>query len=221
MHHRDRADRPTLGRDQVPSIGQQLVEPAVLAHQAHPRIDAQKERGPERQDDEHQEDVPPATRHPCEPQRHRIAEEQAEDHRTEGIDQRRDETADVEVIGEEPLVSRKVDGRVLAAIAERRRRGRPRRHAHRDDDEERQEEEHQQPEIGRGDDHVRPAAPVEPFGEGGGFAPAHRRHSVSRMAADGSKESQTLSYQSGRPAAARFALTPWTAISSPVGRITR
>ncbi len=47
------------GRNVLIDRRQPLVEPAVASHQADPGIDAQQERGPERQDDQHQQDIAP------------------------------------------------------------------------------------------------------------------------------------------------------------------
>ena len=55
-------ERPVAGTSVVVDRGQPLVEPAVVAHQPDPGIDAQQERGPERQDHQHQQDVAPGAR---------------------------------------------------------------------------------------------------------------------------------------------------------------
>ncbi len=127
-----------------------------------PGVDAQQERGPERQHDEHQQrrlERAARARHEV---RERVADREAQDRRHRRVDEARREGAQVQVVLREQEV-------VAEADAERDRAVLPgddvldRRRLHLGDadprdDEEGQQEEREQPRVGHGDDREAAAA---------------------------------------------------------------
>ena len=142
---------------------QQLVEQPFGLQDADPGIDADQEAGPERQDDQHQQDRPQGRRRARHAVGDRIADDQRQDRRDAGDDHARQIGVEVErVLGQPGVV---VGGQFPEAIEqprnavgeiERRNVGRHGdrrlRQRYLEDDDERDEEEDQQPKIGNGDD---------------------------------------------------------------------
>ena len=165
-------------RDQA-GPAQELVQDAVLGQQAHPGVDADQERRPERQHDQHQQQRPALGRGAGDGVGHGIAQQQGAQCRCGGDAQRGDPGREVEIVGEQQPEALEVD----AELDRRRRVGRvgaERDHQHQH---ERQQEEDDQPGEGQGDDgahallaraagrHRRPSSAIHP-GRGGTGLPA-------------------------------------------------
>ena len=137
-----------------------VVDHAVGLQQADPRVHAQQERGPERQDDQHQEHVALGRRRARDGVGHRIAEQQAEQRGEERDLDRVDPRADVQRLVEQVDVAAEqqldlqralfepLEHRLVRRAAERREL----REGDLEDDEERDQEEDQQPQVRHGDD---------------------------------------------------------------------
>src|SRR6185312_926773 len=142
---------------------QQIVDDAVVLEKADPRIDAQQKAAPERQDDQHQEDIAPAVGRASDEIGDRVADDQRDDGRDQRDLERAQERREVEAvlpqIHEVGEVQRELHV-ALVAEGEQRQIGRLADHAfaerNLDDDEQRDEEEDQQPQQRRRDHH--PAA---------------------------------------------------------------
>jgi hypothetical protein len=66
------------GSSMIAERQQHVVDHAVVLQQADPGVDAQQERGPERQDDQHQQHVARRRRGARDGVGHRIADQQAQ-----------------------------------------------------------------------------------------------------------------------------------------------
>ena len=92
-------DRAGVRREAGPA--QELLDQAVVGQKAHPGIDADQERGPERQHDQHQQQRPPVGRGAGDGIGHGIAQQQGHEGRGRRDAQRGEPGRQIEVVGEE------------------------------------------------------------------------------------------------------------------------
>ncbi len=83
---------------------QHIVDQAIVLEQADPGVDAQQERGPERQHDQHQQQIAPFGRRARDGQRHRITQQQAQHRRERRHPQRIEQRVEVQRIGEQEVI---------------------------------------------------------------------------------------------------------------------
>ena len=98
-------DRAGIGDEAGPA--QELVQDAVLRQQAHPGVDADQERGPERQHDQHQQQRPPPRRGAGDGVGHGIAQQQRDQGRGGGDAQGGDPGGEIEIVGEQQPEARR------------------------------------------------------------------------------------------------------------------
>src|SRR6185295_19432473 len=123
-----------------------LVEPAVVGEKAHPGIDAQQERGPEGQDDQKEKEVAPGSAGPGDRERHRVADQEADEGRDGGIEKRIEIAADIDrVRGDQPIVL-EADIGPFGSELDRWLGDRRLAETDHEDDEEGEEKEQQKPE---------------------------------------------------------------------------
>src|SRR6185312_16632627 len=77
---------------------QQIVDDAVVLEKADPRIDAQQKAAPERQDDQHQQDIAPAVGRPGDEIGDRIADDERHDRRDQRDLERAQERREIEAV---------------------------------------------------------------------------------------------------------------------------
>ena len=153
------------------------------------------------------------------PQRHGIADQQTEEGRNRGIDQRGQKGAQVKPVGEDAGVGVETDPRMLTTQRKGRRGRGLGGHAHHDHDEEGQQEEDDEPQVRQTDQKGGPALVVEPALKGG---PCHP-YATSTSAEAGSNPTKTASSQSATraPSSPRRALTAWACTMPPPARSIR
>ena len=179
--HRERAEqeRHRLGPERGEHAVDRLRERSVGAEDDHPRVDADQEVAPERQDHEQQHEVPVLLRALRDQRRERVGEHEAGDRRHERVDDRLEEHLEVDDVLGEPHVALDVQVEPAVLADERREAaelaGRAERR--RDHDERRDREEDEQVgERGPGDRPLAPAGfPVRAHGR--------RRHSAMKWPA--------------------------------------
>ena len=221
---------------------QQLIEQALGLEDADPGVDADQERGPERQDDQHQQGRPQRRRGAGHAVGDRIADQQGQGRGDGGDDDAGDIGVEIERILREPDIV--VEAQLLEAGDETRdavpetQHRRIRRHGNRrgrqrdlEDNDEGDEEEEQQPEVGHDDD--QPAD--DGLGQAGkrgfpdrGFRASncqcgvrHRRtYRVSTTPASGRKEIQARSSQVSGSSTARVAFMALARTICPSSSLT-
>ena len=165
-----------------PHAHQEVVDDSLVAQQANPRIHAQQERDPERQNHREQQHLAAARRLPCDEVRHRIAEQQAQERTDRCHLQRREIDGCVVIVFEqEQVVVERGPDPFEPLPTPFQQRGKRRlchdriSEADLEDDHERGEKEHQQPQVRQ---HDRPAQPALALrARVGGFV-AHERNRI-------------------------------------------
>ena len=179
---------------------QRLVEQAVALQDRHPGVDADQERGPERQHDQHEQHALPAPRRA----RHAVGDRESDQQQHRGRGERDAEAAavgrEIERVAHQPRIAcERQAGEEIAqpreAVAEielrqiGRLRGRVLRQADLEHQQERHQEEHTEPQIRNQDDEALAPRLVS----GGADRLRSRAHRVSTTPASAAHDSQTRS----------------------------
>ena len=180
-----------------PDLDQEIVDQAVVLEDADPGVDADQERSPRGQHDQHQSDVARRRRQPRNGVGHRVTDQQGQDRRHRRDPQRTAEGFDIQRVGHQGHVVAQVElhrDRVLHVLEDRRVRRRTGLVAHREGDaqhdQERDGEEQQHPQV-RQCDHAPALARKQP-GQCLSKAPVHE---VSTTPSLSPQDTQTSSPQ--------------------------
>ena len=236
--------RMISGSSMTPSRQEKLVEQALGLQDADPGVDADQERGPERQDDQHQEHRPDGRRCSRDAIGYRVADEQRKkggygrdhDARHIGVEVKR-------VAGEPDVIVEVQFGKLRQEAADalfQAEHGNIGRHGDRrlrqrylEDDDKGDEEENEQPKIGHDDDEAadnrrdrprkRGRACRRAFGHGlfrHGDIRHCRSYRVSTTPASGWKDIQARSFQVSGSSVRRELFSALAFTTCPSGSLT-